>query len=95
MNIRDLKRRYYLLRLREARGLLAVGAIVVVALTLFVVFAATRPAGSVDPFNHPYSRDPETICSTHGEGAVVCRPAPEGVKRYRERLRAENTEKAQ
>ena len=88
MKIGELKRRYYAFRLREARGAVLLLGTILSLLTALIVYLAFVTGPGADIFNHGLSRQPDVVCNTYGEGADVCFPAPDGVKKYREDVRA-------
>jgi hypothetical protein len=95
VNIWKIRTAYYWERLLEARGPLAILTVLLAAILIALIWLSGRSSGGGDPWGHAYSKRSDIVCQTHGEGAVTCSPAPEGVKRYREKLRAEREGKGE
>lgn len=91
MNIWKIRTAYYGRRLVEARQPLVILIAFLAAIAVITLWFAGHGGG--DPWGHAYSDRSDIVCQSHGEGAVTCSPAPEGVRRYRENLRAEQARK--
>lgn len=88
MKRRQLARCYWR-RLVEARGVLLIGVLVLAAFSVVLHGLTQKYGPEGDVWGSGSSNDPGVICSKHGEGAIVCSPAPPGVQRYRQERKVE------